>query len=130
MDFNYYAQIVILGMLAIAFIQSGLDKLIDRKGNLEYFNSVFKNVPVMNQFPTMLLLTITLMEVISGVTAIIGISYLILYGETLFALLAGIVSSATFLALFFGQRMAKDYAGAQVIVVYLIPTAFLLYSLG
>lgn len=127
MEFNFWAELFILAMIAIAFVQSGFDKLIDRKGNLDYFMSVFKNVPVMNQFPNLLLLTITLMELASGITAALGAIFLVLYNETIFALLAGILSSATFLALFFGQRMAKDYGGAQVIVVYLIPTFFLLY---
>ena len=32
-------QILIALMMTIAFVQSGLDKLIDRKGNLEFFES-------------------------------------------------------------------------------------------
>ena len=43
------------------------------------------------------------------------------------ALIAAILSAVTFLCLFLGQRIAKDYAGAQTIVIYLIPTFFNLF---
>ncbi len=34
-------QILIAIFISIAFIQSGIDKIIDRKGNLEFFNAPF-----------------------------------------------------------------------------------------
>lgn len=127
MEFSYWAEIMILAMLMIAFIQSGLDKAVHRKDNLAYFQHVFKNVPLMKAQPKSLLLTITLLELLSGILALIGILSLLFYNDSYFGKMAGISSSITLLSLFFGQRLAKDYNGAMVIVVYLIPCFFLLY---
>ena len=48
-------------------------------------------------------------------------------GETVYGFYGAILAAITLLMLLLGQRVAKDYAGAQTIVVYLIPTIFLLY---
>ena len=39
-------QILIALMMTIAFVQSGVDKLIDREGNLVFFESHFANTPL------------------------------------------------------------------------------------
>lgn len=125
---EHLTEILILAMLAIVFLQSGLDKITDRKGNLDWLkghfaNSIFKNVVALN------LTIVTVLEILSGTTAVIGIVCLLIEGNSSMALLSGILSSATFLCLFLGQRLAKDYVGAQTIVIYLMPTFFLLYLL-
>lgn len=124
----HLTEILILIMLGIVFLQSGIDKVVDRKGNLEWLRShfsasVFKNIVDLN------FNIITVLEIASGVLAIVGAVVLVLTGDTLVPLIAAISSAITFLCLFLGQRIAKDYPGAQTIVIYLIPTFFLVYLL-
>ena len=125
---EHLAEIFILIMLAIVFLQSGIDKIVDRKGNLSWLKGHFANSPLKNIVPFSLF-TVTVFEIISGLSAVVGAVSLITCEGTLFALISGILSAITFLMLFLGQRLAKDYAGAQTIVIYLIPTVFLLYLL-
>lgn len=125
---EHLAEIFILIMLAIVFLQSGIDKIVDRKGNLSWLKGHFANSPLKNIVPFSLF-TVTVFEIISGLSAVVGAVSLISCEGTLFALISGILSAITFLMLFLGQRLAKDYAGAQTIVIYLIPTVFLLYLL-
>ena len=39
------AQIFVSVFFSIVFFQSGIDKIIDRKGNFEFFKDHFKNTP-------------------------------------------------------------------------------------
>ncbi|MGB6083833.1 DoxX family protein [Moheibacter sp.] len=125
---EHLAEIFILIMLAIVFLQSGIDKIVDRKGNLSWLKGHFANSPLKNIVPFSLF-TVTVFEIISGLSAVVGAVSLITCEGNLFALISGILSAITFLMLFLGQRLAKDYAGAQTIVIYLIPTVLLLYLL-
>lgn len=125
---EHLAEIFILIMLAIVFLQSGIDKILDRKGNLSWLQGHFANSPLKNMVPFSLF-TVTVFEIFSGLSAVVGAVSLIACEGTLFALISGILSTITFLMLFLGQRLAKDYPGAQTIVIYLIPTVFLLYLL-
>lgn len=123
------AEIFILLMLSIAFIQSGFDKIFDWKGNLEWLNGHFANSPFKNMV-AMNLAIILVMELASGVLSLVGIAFLLINGSTLVGLIAAVLSAITFICLFLGQRLAKDYVGAQTIVIYLIPTFFLIYLLN
>lgn len=121
-------EIFILVMLAIVFLQSGMDKIMDWKGNLGWLKGHFANSPIKNMVPFSLFI-ITILEIISGLSAVVGTVSILSCGGTLFALVSGIFSAVTFTLLFLGQRLAKEYAGAQGIVVYMIPTFFLIYIL-
>lgn len=125
---EHLAEIFILIMLAIVFLQSGIDKIVDRKGNLSWLQGHFANSPLKNMVPFSLF-TVTVLEILSGLSAVVGAVSLITCEGTLFALISGILSAITFLMLFLGQRLAKDYPGAQTIVIYLIPTVLLLFML-
>ena len=123
---HHLPEIVILALLAIVFIQSGIDKIVDWKGNLGWLKGHFANTPIKNMVPVSLGL-ITILEIASGATAIVGAFMLLGSENSCWALISGILSAITFLMLFLGQRLAKDYAGAQTIVIYIIPTVILLY---
>lgn len=125
---EHLTEILILVMLTIVFFQSGLDKILDWKGNLDWFTDHFKNTFLRKQ-ASFALAWITLMELCSGALSVVGITCLLYEGNHTFALYGALLSALTFLFLFFGQRIAKDYGGAQTIVVYLIPTFFLLWIL-
>ena len=105
--------------VSILFIQSGLDKVLDRKGNLEWLTGHFSKSPLAGTVPVMLS-AITVMEVITGLASAVGIFYLIFTGSGIVMFWAAVLGTATITALFFGQRVAKDYAGAAVLVPYFI----------
>ena len=104
---------------AILFIQSGLDKVFDWKGNLGWLTGHFEKTFVAGMVPIMLA-TITVMEMATGLLAAAGIIYLLAAGSTIVVFSAAVLGAATLTALFFGQRIAKDYPGAAVLVPYFI----------
>ena len=120
--------LILLVFLCITFLQSALDKLIDWKGNLGWLKGHFEKSFLKNTVP-FLLVTIIIMEVISGVLGIWGIMDIVHYNKTNIALNAAVVSCLTLLMLLFGQRVAKDYDGARTIVIYLVPAVLLLFFL-
>lgn len=126
---EFLAEIFILLMLAIAFIQSGLDKVFDWKGNFEWLSGHFAKSPFKNMV-AMNLAIVLVLELASGILSLLGIVFLLLDGSTTIALVAACLSAVTFGSLFLGQRLAKDYPGAQTIVIYLIPTFLLIYWLS
>lgn len=104
---------------AILFLQSGVDKVVDRKGNLEWLTGHFSSSPLVKLVP-MLLSIITLTELGSGLLCAAGAAIFWFSGAWgLFLSVIGLLASlANLMMLFFGQRMAKDYAGASTIAVY------------
>jgi uncharacterized membrane protein YphA (DoxX/SURF4 family) len=106
-------------LVAILFIQSGLDKVVDWKGNLGWLTGHFSKTFLAPMVPVMLA-TITVMELIAGLLAAIGVVYFLASGSTAAIFYASIVGAASILALFFGQRVAKDYPGAAVLIPYFI----------
>ncbi|HEX5744628.1 MAG TPA: DoxX family protein [Archangium sp.] len=107
--------------LAITFLQSGLDKVIDWKGNLGWLTGHFAKSPLRGVVPPMLA-TLTLLELAAGAVSAAGLGVLVLSGGTRVAMWGAALSGLSFVALFFGQRMAKDYAGAGGLVPYFLVT--------
>lgn len=105
--------------VAILFIQSGLDKVFDWKGNLEWLTGHFSKTFLSGMVP-MMLATITLLEIATGLTAAAGIVYFIATGSLVVVFAASVLGAASLTALFFGQRIAKDYPGAAVLVPYFL----------
>ena len=122
-------QVLAVSFLAILFFQSGLDKLVDKKGNLEWLSSHFANSPLKNFVPV-LFFTITVVELLSGIVNLLGVVFLLLEGSLFLALYGTILSSIALIMLFFGQRIAKDYVGAQSLVSYFILTILTLLVIG
>jgi hypothetical protein len=107
--------------LAITFLQSGLDKVLDWKGNLGWLTGHFAKSPLRGVVAPMLA-TLTLMELAAGAVSAAGLGVLVLSGGTRVAMWGAALSGLSFVALFFGQRMAKDYAGAGGLVPYFLVT--------
>lgn len=102
---------------AILFVQSGLDKVLDRKGNLAWMVPHFEKSPFKGQVPFMLSL-LTVLELGTGVVALLGAMDLLFdlgWGSARYALW---LAALTLLCLFAGQRLAKDYAGAASLAGY------------
>lgn len=113
-------------LVAILFIQSGLDKVFDWSGNLGWLKGHFEKTFLGGMVP-LLLGTITLMEIATGVLSAIGIVYFLASGSLALIFYASALGAASILALFFGQRIAKDYAGAAVLVPYFILMMILMF---
>ncbi len=125
---QYAAELLILLFLIITFLQSGLDKILDWNGNLSWLKEHFKETPMRNSVPLMLGMVLVA-ELVASVLCIIGVYQLATNGGKTMALYGAILSSITLLMLLFGQRVAKDYAGAMTIAVYFIPAIFLVFLL-
>ncbi|CAM4084597.1 hypothetical protein [Gillisia limnaea] len=126
---TYITEILILVFILITFLQSGIDKITDWKGNTGWLKEHFSKTFLAGQVPLMVG-TILILEVITGILAVVGIFQLITTGELLFALYTCILAAITLLMLLFGQRVAKDYVGAFTICGYFIVVIFGVYILS
>ena len=113
-------------LLAVLFIQSGLDKVFDWKGNLDWLTGHFSRT-FLGGFVPVLLATITVSEIATGFLSAAGIIYFLAVGSLNLIFYAAVLGALSLLALFFGQRIAKDYPGAVSIVPYFILTLVLIY---
>jgi hypothetical protein len=112
-------QIFIATFLFIAFFQSGLDKVIDRKGNLDFLKAHFSDTPLIKIIPIMLLI-LTFLEIIGSLMLGYGVYYAFVNRSTLWIFYGFVVIAITIIILFAGQRIAKDYLGAADLVPYFI----------
>jgi len=126
---TYLMQIFASAFLAVLFLQSGIDKIVDRRGNLEWLSGHFAKSPLAGIVPA-LLICITILEVSAGALSAVGCVLVILLKDSTIAFYGAIISAAAITALFFGQRMAKDYAGAAVLVPYFLLTLVAIYLLA
>jgi len=126
---NYPAEILTLLFLIITFLQSGIDKLTDWKGNLSFIKGHFKNSPLKNQVP-ILLAIILLTEIAASILMIVGVYQLYTSELKEIAILGIELSAISLIFLLIGQRLAKDYAGAMTLAVYFIITIMGLYLLN
>ncbi len=125
----FITKISITLFTAILFLQSGFDKVFDFQGNKVYIQSVFSKT-FLAPFSNLLFLSITMLEVATGVTALLGVISLLGFNNVEPAILSLILASFTLLGLFAGQRIAKDYGGAAGIVPYFLVAVFGLYLFG
>jgi hypothetical protein len=126
---TYLMQIFVSAFLAILFLQSGIDKVVDRRGNFEWLKGHFAKSPLAGIVPA-LLICITILEVAAGALNGVGCLLIILLKDSTIAFYGAILSAAAITALFFGQRIAKEYAGAAVLVPYFLLTLVAIYLLA
>ena len=122
-------QILISAFFAILFLQSGIDKVVDRRGNLEWLSGHFAKSPLAGMVP-LLLGVITLMELAAGALSAVGCVLILFRHDSTIAFYGAIVSGLALLALFFGQRVAKEYPGAASLVPYFLVVIAALIWLG
>ena len=115
--------ILILSFFSIVFIQSGLDKVFNKKENLSFLYELLRKV-----FSRSLILvafySITLLELTSGFLCLIGVLEIIFYGSLALGYWGLIVGALALLILLFGQRMSQNYDGAKTITIYFILAVF------
>lgn len=116
---------------AILMLQSGLDKVFNYAGNKEWLTGFFLKSPL-NGTVGVLLPVITALELASGGFSAVGALMLLVNKDAQIAAFLGVLLAAvSFICLFFGQRVAKDYAGSGSMTVNFIFSllALLLYSM-
>jgi diacylglycerol kinase len=122
-------QVFSSALLAILFLQSGIDKVVDRRGNLEWLTGHFAKSFLAGMVP-MMVTVITVMELVAGGLSAIGVGLILLRRDSSLAFYGAVVAGLTLIALFFGQRVAKDYAGAATLVPYFLLTSLAIYLLA
>jgi len=113
------AFLLVLVFFLIVFIQSGLDKIFDYKGNLNFLKDLLK----IYFSPTLIelaLISVTILELTSGILCLIGIIDFVFNDSNFIGLLGLITGSIALLVLLFGQRVSKNYDGAKTIAIYFI----------
>jgi len=118
--------ILLLLFLIVTFLQSGFDKIIDWRGNVDFITNHFKESPLKKQVP-LLLGVIFVVEVIAGFLMFFGIYQIIVYSDITYAIYGLQLSAVTLIFLLIGQRLAKDYVGAMSLTVYFILNIFGLF---
>jgi hypothetical protein len=122
-------QVLSSAFLAILFLQSGIDKVVDRRGNVEWLKGHFAKSPLAGMVPLMVTI-ITIMEIAAGAFSAAGCVMILIRRDSAVGFYGAIVAALSILALFFGQRMAKEYAGAAVLVPYFLLTLATIYLLS
>jgi hypothetical protein len=116
---KYLLQAFASAFLATLFLQSGIDKVVDRRGNLEWLKGHFAKSPLAGMVPLMVT-AITILEIAAGALSAVGCALIILKRGSTLAFYGAAIAAIAIIALFFGQRMAKDYAGAATLVPYFL----------
>lgn len=115
----FLMRLLSAAFFAILFLQSGLDKVLDRQGNLEWLSQHFSKSPLRGQVPVLLSL-VTLLELAAGLLCAVGLVAFLATSLRSWGFMGAALSAVSLLSLFFGQRLARDYAGAASLVGYFI----------
>lgn len=116
--------------IGILFLQSGLDKVFNWSDEKAYYTKHFSKSVLKGQVPV-LMPVITLVECGAGIFSVLGFIQLLVNKGTLLGTVGMLLACTALTMLFFGQRMAKDYGGAAVLVPYfLLAMAGLWFFLG
>lgn len=115
-------QLSFAAFATVLFLQSSLDKVFNWKSEKEYLTKQFSKSKLNGSVP-LLMPVITLVEFAAGLFSALGFGQVLFTGNTGLGT-AGMLCAVTALTmLFFGQRMAKDYRGAAVLVPYFLMAA-------
>jgi len=126
---TYILQILVSAILAVLFLQSGLDKVIDRQGNRAYLDQHFAKSPLAGTVGPMFLV-VTILEVSAGILSGIGCILILVTRNGTVAFYGAVIAAINLIALFFGQRVSKDYAGAAALVPYFLLALTAVYLLA
>ena len=126
---SFLLQLFVSAFLAILFLQSGIDKIVDRQGNLSWLKGHFAKSPLAGTVP-LLFAVLIVVEISAGLLSGIGFVALLFGHNPAIAFYGAVVSAIAILFLFFGQRMAKEYAGAAVLTPYFLVALAAIYLLA
>ena len=122
-------QVLASAFLAVLFLQSGIDKIVDRRGNLEWLKGHFAKSPLAGMVPALVTI-ITILELAAGILSAIGCLLIFFRRDSTLAFYGAVAAAFSLVALFLGQRMAKDYPGAATLVPYFLLSLAAIYLLA
>lgn len=111
-------RLLVMAMMCILFMQSAMDKILNYKDNQQWIDGYFAKSIFKSQ-TKLLLLVLTILESAAGALCLVGIFFSKNIGNPI-GFYGLFLCSISFLSLFLGQRLAKDYAGAANIPGYFI----------
>src|SRR3954463_8566065 len=88
----YIMRIFASAFLAILFLQSGIDKVLDRRGNYEWLKGHFAKSPFAGIVPA-LLVCITILEIAAGALSAVGCVLVILTLDSTVAFYGAAISA-------------------------------------
>src|SRR5437762_11618436 len=92
----FILQILTSAFLGILFLQSGIDKIVDRRGNLEFLQGHFAKSPLAGMVP-LLVTIITVLEMLAGGLSAIGWVLLIALHNSMISFYAAVISAVSVL---------------------------------
>ncbi len=127
-----FARFAVTAFFALIFLQSGLNKFADSDGNIAYFQEQFKQAPSLQGIIGPLFWALAALELAAGGVGTLGVVTLSFASGGFLARWGLGASTVALLCLTFGQRMAKDYAGAAVLAGYfaVAMTGLLAFAIG
>ena len=122
-DFSYISIICsfISLFIGIVMTQSGLDKIFNWEGELEFITEKFSKTALSN-FSIIGLIQVTILETLSGLLSLFGSIMVLFYGDESYGIIGLILAAISFCILMTGQRISKDYDGAASLVPYFLLT--------
>ena len=107
--------------IGIIMTQSGLDKIFNWKGELDFMTEKFSKTIIAN-FSTFGLIQVTILETLSGLLSLLGSIMTLFYDDESYGIMGLILAAVSFCVLMAGQRISKDYEGSAVLVPYFLLT--------
>lgn len=118
-DLSFILPICIGLFWTIVMLQSGLDKIINYKGNVSWLKEHFSKTFLSGMVP-LLVGVLALFEIVAGVCSAIGVFQFAMSSNKHLLEQGVILSLMSLLMLLFGQRIAQDYEGAKTIAIYFV----------
>src|SRR5260370_32230381 len=95
----YLLQLLVSAFFAILFLQSGIDKIVERQGNLQWLSGHFAKSTLAGMVPV-LFTVLTIIEISAGLLSGIGFLALLFTHNSMIAFYGAIVSAVAILCLF------------------------------
>ena len=127
-DFSYISIICacISIFIGIVMAQSGLDKIFNWEGELDFITEKFSKT-ILSNFSIIGLIQVTILETLSGLLSLFGSIMVLFYDDKSYGIVGLILAAGSLCILMAGQRISKDYDGAAALVPYFLLTVIGLF---
>ena len=127
-DFSYISIICafISMFIGIVMAQSGLDKIFNWEGELNFITEKFSKT-ILSNFSIIGLIQVTILETLSGLLSLLGSIMVLFYDDKSYGIVGLILAAGSLCILMAGQRISKDYDGAAALVPYFLLTVIGLF---
>ena len=107
--------------IGIVMAQSGLDKIFNWEGELNFITEKFSKT-ILSNFSIIGLIQVTILETLSGLLSLLGSIMVLFYDDKSYGIVGLILAAGSLSILMTGQRISKDYDGAAALVPYFLLT--------